>query len=1547
VAEDRSRSVVTATISYEDGVAPTRDARRSSARSAPRDATASGARDAPSLEGAILGDFVLGDVIGEGGCGVVYRAEQRTLGRPAVVKVIARGSIGRASVEERFVREARLASRFSHPYAAHVYAFGIEQDGLLWIAMELVDGTPLGRLIRQDGPLPLAQFVPLFERLCEAVHSAHEQGIVHRDIKPSNVMVISRAGRLMPKLLDFGIAKAIPSTEEPAAEAETLVATAAGDDLTHQGQLLGSPPYMAPEQWREATTVGPLADQYALALLAYETLTGAHAFAAPTLAELAEQHLTAPLPALPPHLPRALDAVLARASDKQPEGRYPSIAELITAVKLAVRGAVDDGEAAEALPDSVVPYPGLAAYGTEDHGVFVGRERDVEDLLDRLEAHALVTVVGPSGIGKTSFLAAGLIPALAPRWHADLIRPGGDPLAALAAITAREAPYRDAPAEPVLAPQAIAEALVDQARRRDATRVVIVDQAEELFTMCADDARRAAFAEAVVLAAASPRVRVVLALRDDFLCRVEQLSPWRGLLGRAVHVLGVPRAEDLERMLTLPARRRGFGFDDPALPREIVAQVTDRPGALPLVAFTAAQLWEHRDQRTRQLTRAAYTRIGGVTGALVQHADRVVDRLSVPDRRQVRLIFRRLITAEGTRALISRAELESSLPGAAQVIARLLAARLVISRDDDTGDRIEIIHETLATTWPRLAAWRAQDAEGARLAEQLAVAAKHWDERGRLVELTWRGEALADLRRWQARGDHPLTPVEQAFVRACITTAARARRIRLAIVAAAFALLVAGIAGLVSANRKIADQRAAAVERLSASLEARGRAAIADGDHARALLYLAEASKLGAHGPSLELLTSHAIASLDGGLAILGHARPGIRVAEADARAIVTAGSDLGLRRWDRGGASATLAGDISYTALAGDLTLALSVHGDVIAFAGDRERWRAPGAVGDSPATYGVAGAGGVAIAWGKTVAVLDLATGRPRAHLAHDQDVAIAALAANGARVATGDSAGVVRVWDVATGALIARCEPHVGIVRGLKLVADRAISAGNDGDVRICDATTGATVHRLIGHTHQAYALDVTRDGRLILSAGRDGKPRLWDAETGLLIRVLDGHHGSVMAVQLAPDGRRALTLGLDGTARIWDVEGNALGSLQGSGGPIFAGQWDTDGRHVITTSTDGAVRSWDPARAERTTLVHAHTGAITDLAISRDDRWIATASADGSAAIWDRATLAPIARLGHAGKVRSIALAGARAVTVDDAGHAQLWALPGGAPVASLPAGTTAAAFAGDELITADDRGVRFWTGDGAPLGFVPLDYRADRLVLDPSHRWLFVRGQTRALLVVDAAARTAAARLALGDRQVRGLAASAGHVAITDDAAVRVWALSALARPPVELRGAKSAVLAVWFGAGERVVSAELDAATTVWEPGYQRSMKLPDPNRVFATATSPDGELMATIGTDGEVRIWDAAHYQLLLQLPGHRLPATTLQFSHDGTAIYSGGNDGRLVRWDLTRRARSTAELAEIVRCRVPLRLDGDAAVPRDLDFDDPACKALALGAR
>jgi serine/threonine protein kinase len=284
------------------------------------------------LRGRQLGDFVLRECIGEGGFATVYRCDQPLLGREAVVKVLHYRLRASEVVFQRFMREARLASRLDHPYAAHVYAFGVEPDGLAWIAMEFVHGMPLDRWLRERGPLPLDMLVSFFENVAEIVQNAHDHGIVHRDLKPSNVMMIEYAERVFPKLLDFGIAKLIDEaaqTQMPGVPIEATfdgptapVPTDSGNyQLTQANATLGSPPYMSPEQWCDPLSVGPRSDLYSLAVMAYEALTGRQPFTGSTIAEIGEQHCTAPVPPVGDQFPAALDRVFQRALAKDPDDR--------------------------------------------------------------------------------------------------------------------------------------------------------------------------------------------------------------------------------------------------------------------------------------------------------------------------------------------------------------------------------------------------------------------------------------------------------------------------------------------------------------------------------------------------------------------------------------------------------------------------------------------------------------------------------------------------------------------------------------------------------------------------------------------------------------------------------------------------------------------------------------------------------------------------------------------------------------------------------------------------------------------------------------------------------------------------------------------------------------------------------------------------------------------------------------------------------------------------------------------------------------------------
>jgi WD40 repeat protein len=299
------------------------------------------AHGADPLIGRRLGEFRLVDVVGSGAYGVVYRAEQPLLQREAAVKVQMSDD---PQVIAAFLKEARLASGLDHPYAAHIYGFGVEPDHVMWCAMELVRGTTLERWVEERGPMACERFLPLFERICEVVQTAHDKGIVHRDLKPANVMVLSRAGRLLPKLLDFGIARGgarpelTEGTPEPFAELGGLQVTQRG--------LVGSPAYMAPEQWLDASEADASTDQYALAALCFQVLTGKLPFATGTLLQIAERHAKQPVPPLGDRAPAALHQVIARAMAKDRSGRFENLMRFAA----AFREALDLPPEAEALP---------------------------------------------------------------------------------------------------------------------------------------------------------------------------------------------------------------------------------------------------------------------------------------------------------------------------------------------------------------------------------------------------------------------------------------------------------------------------------------------------------------------------------------------------------------------------------------------------------------------------------------------------------------------------------------------------------------------------------------------------------------------------------------------------------------------------------------------------------------------------------------------------------------------------------------------------------------------------------------------------------------------------------------------------------------------------------------------------------------------------------------------------------------------------------------------------------------------------------------------
>ncbi len=267
-----------------------------------------------------------------------------------------------------------------------------------------------------------------------------------------------------------------------------------------------------------------------------------------------------------------------------------------------------------------------------------------------------------------------------------------------------------------------------------------------------------------------------------------------------------PAGAALRRALVEPALACGFRFEDQALVEAMLAEVEGERGALPLVAFAAAELWDRRDREADFLSRAVYQQIGGVAGALARHADATLERIGSRRIPIVRELFRNLTTAQGTRAARDREELLSIFEGgdrdaAVRVLTALIDARLLTSyevwvaeSEEEGHRRIEIIHESLLTAWPRLVRWQTQDTDGAQLRDQLRQAAQTWVARGRPGDLLWRGTAFREFQLWRERYPGGLTETEESFATAMTSLAARRRRRRRILLTTGGGLLLAVLA---------------------------------------------------------------------------------------------------------------------------------------------------------------------------------------------------------------------------------------------------------------------------------------------------------------------------------------------------------------------------------------------------------------------------------------------------------------------------------------------------------------------------------------------------------------------------------------------------------------------------------------------------------------------------------------------------------------------------------------------------------------------------------
>ena len=388
--------------------------------------------------------------------------------------------------------------------------------------------------------------------------------------------------------------------------------------------------------------------------------------------------------------------------------------------------------------DVPCPYKGLLPFQPEDRELFFGREQLVKDLAERLRGSSVLAVVGPSGSGKSSLVRAGLVPALqgvvGEARHAAIVTPGVHPLR--------------------------------QLERSGEAALLVIDQFEELFTLCRDEQERTAFIEAL-LDRAEGETRVIVALRADFYGHCAAYPRLASALEERHALVGPMTEEELRRAIERPAERAGLVIE-PGLVEAIVRDVAGQPGALPLLSHSLLETWRRRSGR--MLTVIGYLQSGGVQGAIAKTAETVYrDRLSPDEQALARSIFLRLTElGEGTedtrrrvaiRELIPRREQEAEVR---EVLLTLADARLVTMGEDT----VEVAHEALIRSWPTLRSWLDADREGQLLHRRLTEAAQEWEALARDPGALLRGTRLAATGDWATAHDPELNELEREFLAA-------------------------------------------------------------------------------------------------------------------------------------------------------------------------------------------------------------------------------------------------------------------------------------------------------------------------------------------------------------------------------------------------------------------------------------------------------------------------------------------------------------------------------------------------------------------------------------------------------------------------------------------------------------------------------------------------------------------------------------------------------------------------------------------------------------